>query len=264
MSPTTSTAGPLPAPRALLLDFGGVVVQTTSRPSWRTELAQEVHRQLLVAGCTTLSMDDVLTDIEAGRAADSAWKNAMSRPRRPTEMTHRRFWGDFVAADWPDAARQVVLTHATSLCHLMGVLRSDRSVRPGMDELLTAAADACVPVGIVSNALCGAVHRDFLTDIGWAKRFVLQLYSDEAGVRKPNPEMIESACRALGVPPEAAWYVGDNYDRDVVCGRRAGAGGVVLMQSRSTDRIPYRVRDAPDAVVPDPDGLLQLFAAALG
>src|SRR5699024_6831791 len=114
----------------------------TSRPSWRTELAAEVHQQLLAAGCTDLSAEDVAVDIEAGAAADSAWKNAMSRPRHPTEMTHRMFWGDFVAADWPDSAREVVLAHATPLCHLMGRLRSERAVRPGMDELLTAAADA--------------------------------------------------------------------------------------------------------------------------
>jgi HAD superfamily hydrolase (TIGR01549 family) len=261
-APTTGSPAGLPAPRALLLDFGGVVVHTTSRPSWRTELAAEVHRQLVAAGCRELSVDDVELDIDAGRLADSAWKDAMSRPRHPTEMTHRMFWGDFVAADWPDSAREVVLAHATPLCHLMGRLRSDRQVRPGMDELLTAAADAAVPVGIVSNALCGDVHREFLAGIGWDKRFALQVYSDEVGVRKPNPEMVHIAARALGLDASQTWYVGDNFDRDVVCGRRAGAGGVVLMEDRGTYHGPFPVRDEPDAVVADPRGLLDLFAAA--
>jgi len=254
----------LGAPRALLLDFGGVVVQTTSRPSWRAELAAEVHRQLVAAGGSSLSVDDIAVDIEAGAAADSAWKNAMSRPRNPSEMTHRMFWGDFVASDWPDSAREVVLAHATLLCHLMGRLRSDRAVRPGMDELLTAADDAAIPVGIVSNALCGDVHREYLAEIGWDKRFALEVYSDEVGVRKPNPEMVHIACRALGVQPDETWYVGDNFDRDVVCGRRAGAGTVVLMEARATYRRPYPVRDQPDVVVADPYGLLALLAAAVG
>lgn len=267
MTGEIDTAAAVPSvpsvPRALLLDFGGVVVQTTSRPSWRTELAETVHEQLAAVGFSELSLDDIALDIRAGAAADSAWKNAMSRPRHPEEMTHRRFWGDFVAADWPEHARDLVLAHATPLCHLMGRLRSDRAVRPGMDELLTAAADAGVPVGIVSNALCGAVHREFLADIGWDKRFALQVYSDEVQVRKPNPEMVFIACRALGLEASETWYVGDNFDRDVVCGRRAGAGGVILMEDHATYRVPFTVRDSPDAVVADPYGLLRLFSTAI-
>jgi hypothetical protein len=96
----------------------------------------------------------------------------MSRPHAPAELTHREFWRDFVAADWPAQARELVSIEATPLCKLMGELRQDR---------------------------------------------------------------------------------------DVVCGRRAGAGGVILMEARGTYERPYVVRDTPDATVADPGELTRLL-----
>lgn len=245
------------APAALLLDFGGVLVETTKRPSWAAELAADVHGRLVVAGCAVLSPQEVELDIRAGVEADRCWKDAMSRPYAPEEMTHRRFWGDFVAADWGPAARELVLAEATALCKRMGELRQDRKIRPGIPALLAACAARDVPVAVVSNSLSGAVHRDFVDAHGL--RFALQVYSDEVRVRKPNPEMIWIATRALDVVPADVWYVGDNYDRDVVCGARAGAGSTILMRSDSTDKIPYEVRQRPAAVVDDAHGLLRLL-----
>lgn len=250
-------------PAALLLDFGGVVVQTTRRPSWRNELAAHLHRMLATAGFHGLSEQDIETDLAAGAAADSHWKHSMSRPHAPDELTHRRFWRDFVAADWPDQAREWVTVEATPLCKLMGELRQERHLRPGITELFGLAAERGVPIGIVSNALSGAVHRDYLDQVDLTGRIAVQVYSDEVGVRKPNPEMIWLATRALAVPPASAWYVGDNFDRDVVCGRRAGVGATILAEAPSTYDRPYLVRDTPDAVVADPRGLCRLLVTAI-
>lgn len=246
-------------PEALLLDFGGVVVETTRRPSWVAELAAEVHGLLLRAGFEGLGTEDIESDIRAGARADKYWKDSTSRQFAPAEMTHRGFWADYVAADWPDQARALVTAEATPLCRRMGELRSGRKVRPRMVELLTACWARGIRPGVVSNALCGIVHRDFLAATGLDRQMAVQVYSDEVGVRKPNPEMIWIACRALGVDPGQVWYVGDNYDRDVVCGARAGVAATVLMISRSTEEIPYRVRQNPQATVEDPRGLLHLL-----
>ena len=125
----------------------------------------------------------------------------MSRPFAPRELTHAEFWGDFVAADWPVSARDLVVAQATELCRRMGHLRSRRQLRVGMVELLDAMDAAGVPVGIVSNALSGQVHLDWLAEHGLTERFAVKIHSDEARVRKPNPEMIRLAARALGVDP---------------------------------------------------------------
>lgn len=246
-------------PRALLLDFGGVVVTTAGRPTWQVELAAEIHERLPEGAP---SVERIRTDIAAGAVADSAWKNAMSRPREPRELTHREFWADFVAADWPAAALAWVTAEATALCKRMGELRSVRTDRPGIGELLDAAGALGVPVGIVSNALSGAVHRDHMERHGLDKKVALQLYSDEVGIRKPHPGMITTAARALGAPVGATWYVGDNFDRDVLCGRRAGVGAAVLMEDTGTYDRPFPVPVEPDAVVADPYGLLALMERA--
>ncbi|GAA2857071.1 hypothetical protein GCM10010517_15410 [Streptosporangium fragile] len=247
------------SPKALLLDFGGVLVETARRPSWAAELAAELHAMLERAGFRGLTAEEIETDIRAGARADSCWKDSTSRQFAPEEMTHRRFWAEFVATDWPEQARALVTAEATPLCRRMGELRSERTTRDGVKELLSACRDHGVIPAVVSNALCGAVHRDFMARDALDHQVAVQVYSDEVGVRKPNPEMIWIACRALGVAASQVWYVGDNHDRDVVCGERAGAGATVLMVSHSTEKIPYRVRQRPHATVDDPYGLLRLL-----
>ncbi|WP_228010821.1 HAD family hydrolase [Nonomuraea phyllanthi] len=255
----TGASHGLAAPRALLLDFGGVIVETAKRPSWAAELAAEVRAMLALAGFRDLTAGEIETDIRAGARADSYWKDSTSRQFAPEEMTHRRFWAEFVATDWPEQARALVTAEASPLCRRMGELRSERRVRDGMKELLAACWDHGVTPAVVSNALCGAVHRDFLARDALDRQVAVQVYSDEVGVRKPNPEMIRIACRALGVDPSESWYVGDNHDRDVVCGARAGVGASVLMLSRSTEKVPYQVRQRPHATVENPYELLRLL-----
>ncbi|GAB2954708.1 hypothetical protein GCM10027280_48940 [Micromonospora polyrhachis] len=250
------------SPRALLLDFGGVVVQTVHRAGWADDLAAEVCALLHRCGCTRLDTAAIRRDLLAGAAADSGWKNAMSRLPTPAELTPAMFWGDFVAVDWPPQARAIVTSQAWLLCRRMGELRSQRHARNGLADLLAWCGEQKLPVGIVSNALSGVVHRDWLAHAGLDRHFALQIYSDEVRIRKPHPDMIGIGCRSLGVSPDQVWYVGDNFDRDVVCGRRAGVGATILMTARDTYDRPYEVADEPDAVVADPADLLVLLKEA--
>jgi len=201
----------------------------------------------------------ILDDIESGLAAWRSWKNSKSRPYAPRDVSHVEFWSDFVAADWPGRARDVVQTNASLLCYRLGELEADRALRPGSADLLRFADENGVLVGVVSNSLCGQVHRDAAEQSGAAPYLGVQIYSDECLVRKPNPEMIYLAARALDVRVERCWYVGDTIDRDVLCGHRAGVGCSVLMVGEDTYDIPYKVRAEPDLVVQDvPELLLAL------
>jgi HAD superfamily hydrolase (TIGR01549 family) len=233
--------------RALLLDFGGVLAEVDSRAGWPAELARTVRERLGPDAPATLD-----ADLAAGVAAYGRWGDAMSRPWAPRELTHERFWTDFVAADWPAPARDTVAQHATELCHRLGRLRHAFSLRPGVPELLAAAAGQGIALAVVSNTLCGAVHREFVAAAGLTGHFAVQVYSDEVGVRKPNPELIRRAAGAVGVPVQDAWYVGDTWSRDVLCGRRAGVGCTVLMRSTRTDTDLAYPRPEPDLVVADP------------
>lgn len=252
----------LPAPAALLLDFGGVVVTTVSRATWAQELAEDVVARAATLGAR-LDAGSVAESLRAGRSALSMWKNAASRRLAPRELAPAEIVGDFLLADLPDPVRRTLALDAGELLATMATLVSEHHQRPGIDELLAECAARRIPLGIVSNAHSGRAHRAILAGLGLDRFFGVQVYSDEVGIRKPHPGMIRLAAEGLGVAPPQAWYVGDTLDRDVVAGRRAGVGAVVITRDRRTDTPPFRIAEAPDLVLETPEGLIAPLRAAL-
>ncbi|MBO0868994.1 MAG: HAD family hydrolase [Micromonosporaceae bacterium] len=248
--------------RALLLDFGGVIAEDAQRPDWASVLAETVHTLLSSRRPSALDAGTIAADLVAGMAAYARWCDAMCRPYAPVELGHEQFWSDFVAADWPAAAREVLLARATTLCHRLGEVTHAWRVRDGMAELLADAANRGMLLAVVSNTLYGSAHRDFLERNRIADRFAVQLYSDEVGVRKPNPELILRATRALGVPVEQVWFAGDTISRDVLCGRRARVGMTILMRSERTGQDIGAGTVQPDRTVADPYELRELLTSA--
>jgi len=231
-------------PRGLLLDFGGVIAESERTIVEPDDFVAMLH-DLIGGG---VAPDLIEADLEAGARAYSRWRDAMARPFSPTEITHQQFWRDFVCADWPARAQAAVLARASELAYRWTDRGPAWRLRDGVVGVLDAAAAARIPVGVVSNTLCGAPFRDFLTRVGVGDRFAAQIYSDEAGVRKPNPAMIFLATRALGLSPADVWFVGDTPLRDILAARRAGVGYAILVRS-DRERRPDDPRAVPDASV---------------
>ncbi|MCK0118350.1 HAD family hydrolase [Isoptericola sp. S6320L] len=246
-------------PAALLLDFGGVVLTTSKRPGGLEAMAEHVAATLARAGHRR-SAAELLPVLQGGKKALKDWKNASSRLLEPTELDHRTIWREFYGSPLTAAEREVLAGSAGQLQETITRTLTDHAVRPGVRDLLATARDLGVPLGIVSNAHSGRAHRAILAEQGLASAFAVQVYSDEVGIRKPHPGMIELAARALGTTPDRCWYVGDTFDRDVVAGRRAGTGAVVLTRDHHTDRPPFPVAEEPDLVLEDPRGLAGLLA----
>ena len=241
--------------RGLLLDFGGVLVDGPSRPPGTAELVRQRLRAARVAVPSTVD-----SDIRAGLVAYAHWCEASVRHSAPVEMAAQELWTEYVAGDWPADARAMLAPIAGELSLDAVRFPPDVPLRQGIPELIEAAAERGIGLGIVSNTVCGAAHREYLDGLGLADRFTVQLYSDEAGIRKPNPELIHRAAKGLGLVPEECWYVGDTWSRDVRCGRRAGVGSVVLMRSSRTASETQPPGLTADLVVDDPVEL----RAALG
>lgn len=253
----------LARPSGVLLDFGGVIAETRTRQGWVDELTDIVCARLETEReDAPLTRERVRTDLIAGTQADSRWKDAMSRPRHPVELPYATLWGDFIAADWPPLLRARVTAQAEELCSALVRLREERVLRQGIVEFVTAARDRGVAVGIVSNTLGASVYREFIDDAGLSPLLGAQIYSDEAGIRKPNPDLLARGASALGCALADCWYVGDNFDRDVLCGWRAGVGGNVLMEASGTWNLPFPALRRPDAIVADPPSLTDLLVAA--
>ncbi|MFG3407407.1 HAD-IIIA family hydrolase [Streptomyces sp. NPDC048142] len=248
-------------PEALLLDFGGVVFHTEKRPEGRREAAALLHRHLARAG-HVVPEGTLRVSLDAGLAALKDWKNAAGRRREPVELTHREIWEDFLASDLPDPVRAVLAGSAGWLLGELTPLLSEHTVRPGVRELLHTARRLGIRVGIVSNAHAGRSHRALMREHGLEELVDVQLYSDEVGIRKPHPGIVEQAARALATRPERCWFVGDTIDRDVAAGHRAGAAAVIVTRDKHTDHPPYPVSVQPDAVYDTPEGLVPVLAAA--
>jgi HAD superfamily hydrolase (TIGR01549 family) len=245
-------------PRALLLDFGGVLAESTGEPTERDGFLRRVLD--VVDGAVEPEL--VAADLSAGILAYSRWSDAVARSYAPAEVTHERFWADFVCADWPAPARAAMLERATELIYTWTTEGTAR-LRDGVVDVLDTARAAGIPLAVVSNTLCGAAFRDFLDRCGVGDRFAVQCYSDEVGVRKPNPALVLAATDALGVAPADAWFVGDTPLRDVLAARRAGVGRAILVRSeRSVEAGGPRA--TPDVAVESMVDVHRLLAEVTG
>ncbi|MDN4474709.1 HAD family hydrolase [Demequina sp. SYSU T00192] len=260
--PAADAAAGMPRPRALLLDFGGVIVTTAKRGTGLDDAAA-LAAGMLDRGLVPVPVGDVRRSLEAGLTALTHWKHASSRRLEPRELAPREIVGDFLAAELPARSRALLVAESSELLDALQTLISDHHLRPGVRRLLQLARSRAIPVGIVSNAHSGRSHRRILAELGLADAFAVQVYSDEVGMRKPNPGMLELAAAATGVAPEHCWYVGDTFDRDVVAARRAGIGAAIVTRDKHTDHPPFAVAQRPDAVFDTPAELADAFEAAL-
>lgn len=237
----------LPAPRALLLDFGGVIVESTKSEEAET-FPQLVKRVKQLIG-PLLSEEEIASELRRGNAVRQEY-----RARTLQEPGHEQLWREFITDLWPEDARDKVLAHATELTYLWANRPGWRVVE-GIAELLDHTLGQGLPVAVVSNTRCGQAHRDALERLGFTGAVAFQIYSDEVGFCKPHPELIAEACRLLDVPPKWCWMVGDK-GKDVDCARRAGAGAAVYLgQSPPAGQ-------EPDATVADGHKLLKLLRSA--
>ncbi|WP_442934058.1 HAD family hydrolase [Micromonospora sp. CPCC 205561] len=249
----------LRTPRALLLDFGGVLADAPPQPPAAPALVRRLSELVGAA----VPGERIARDLGEGHRAYARWRDDVGSADDPVELPHGQVWADFVTRSWPQEARDAVEREATALAYAW-TWREQWAVRPGVREALHHAATAGLPMAVVSNTLCGAAHRDFLASAGLSGLFSAEFYSDEAGPRKPNPRLAHLAARAIAVPIEDCWFVGDSVHRDVVCARRAGTGAAILMRSPRTDREAALPGVEPDARIEDGHGLLALLRRSAG
>ncbi|MFN3216167.1 MAG: HAD family hydrolase [Acidimicrobiales bacterium] len=248
-------------PAALLLDFGGVMFSTVKRPDGIAAAASHLAEVLARAG-HDIDPERLELSLAAGLAGLTHWKHSMSRTPAPAELTHRQVWEEFLLSDLDPAIAATVAGDAAELLCALSRHMNEHTVRPGIGRLLDDARALGIPVGIVSNAHAGRAHRELLRRHDMEHLVAVQLYSDEVGMRKPNPAMLQMAATALATTPDRCWYVGDTQDRDLVAARRAGIGAVILTESKHTRNPPFPVHERADAVLPTPEGIVDLLAAA--
>lgn len=137
-------------------------------------------------------------------------------------------------------------------------------VPPSVDAGARAALEALRARGyalaVVSNTMRtpGTTLRHLLERYRLLGCFAHTTFSDEVGVRKPDPQIFALTLRALGSAPEAAVHVGDDAVLDVEGARAAG------MRTVQVTSVSLKALGAqrPDAAIPGlaalPDVIAQL------
>ena len=89
----------------------------------------------------------------------------------------------------------------------------------GAAGVLAALAGRGMELGIVSSGTRSRILRE-LERLGLAKTFGVVVSNEDVANRKPHPEGLERAMRALACPPEACCFVGDTPE-DILMGKAA-------------------------------------------
>ncbi|MDQ1479847.1 MAG: putative hydrolase of the superfamily [Actinomycetota bacterium] len=104
---------------------------------------------------------------------------------------------------------------------------------PGSVDGLRALVATGVHVGVISNADGTVAQRLAAQEVlqvgpGLGVEVACVIDSGAVGVSKPDPRIFQIALDAIGVAPADAWYVGDMPGIDVVGARAAGLWPIVM------------------------------------
>jgi putative hydrolase of the HAD superfamily len=134
------------------------------------------------------------------------------------------------------------------------------TVDDGAVKALSALREEGYTLAVVSNTMRtpGTTLRKLLDKFGLLRCFAHTVFSDEVGVRKPDPAIFLGALRAIGGNPATAIHVGDDGILDVG-GARAAGMRVIQVTGVSLKALGGR---RPDAVIPSlsalPDAVARL------
>ena len=159
-----------------------------------------------------------------------------------------------------DAAARLPADVLTALvdAYARPILMVPPAVDDGALKALKALGDRGYTLAVVSNTMRtpGATLRKLLERFGLLGCFAHTAFSDETGVRKPDPKIFLGALRALGAEPAGAIHVGDDAVLDVEGARAAGMRAVQVTNASLKSLGARR----PDAVVPSLAALPEAIA----
>lgn len=134
-------------------------------------------------------------------------------------------------------------------------------VPPTFDDTAGAALERLrergVTLALVSNTMRtpGVILRKLMARAGLLESFAHTVFSDEVGIRKPDPEIFRQALRHVGGDPASAVHVGDDGILDVAGARAAGLRVVQVIDrggegagDAEADRTITRLGELPAAI----------------
>lgn len=141
-----------------------------------------------------------------------------------------------------DAAARVAVDEA----YVAPIFSYPPTLNEGLVDALRALRDGGARLGLVCNTgrTPGYAMRRLFTDYGVLDYFHATAFSNEEGIRKPNPEIFHRVLRRLGAAAAEAVHVGDDLVADIAGAKRSGMYAVLVRAS-----YPSHLPVAPDAYI---------------
>ena len=199
-------------PEMILFDYGGTLLCEPDWDSLRGEKAVLEHAVSNPQGCTPEEL--------------AAWERASFPSRMPAreigvevaEIQRLRLKYELhgLRFDIPYTEIEALFwDHASPM--------SERCVYPHIREVLNRLGALGIRTGVISNLVwSGSALKRRLDTLLPDNRFEFILTSSDYGIRKPDVRLFQIALARAGLPPEAVWYCGNDYRKDVEASRSAG------------------------------------------
>lgn len=199
-------------PKMILFDYGGTLL---CEPDWDIlsgEKAILAHAVQNPRGCTPEEL--------------AAWEKAQFPSRLPVrelgvelaEIPRLRLKYELhgLRLDIPyEEAEYVLWSGASPL--------SERCVYPHIRETLNVIRAKGIRTGVISNLVwSGRALKRRIDALLPENHFEFVITSSDYGIRKPDVRLFQLALARAELPPEAVWYCGNDYRKDVEAARSAG------------------------------------------
>ena len=132
-------------------------------------------------------------------------------------------------------------------------LRGDFELREGSSDLLEGLVEQGLLLGLAANQPTESLKN--MERYGILKYFSYKEVSGSIKLRKPDPRLLLSSCRGLGIEPMEAIMVGDRIDNDIVPSRMLGMAAIRFVSGRHSSQQPRSWNEAPHADVTNMDEL---------
>jgi len=219
--------------QAILFDFDDTLI------SLRGCEAEALRRTLDEAGLMTGLPADFAETFAAISAGYWAARSVDGDTQLTREGVTERSWRDFLRHFGLDAGRSAQLA-----AQFWKAFCSSKALLPGAKEVLQRLSES-YRLGMITNGYSDS-QRGRLEACGLLDFFDPVLISEEAGAAKPDARIFKLALKRLGLPPEAALYIGDSLSHDRAGCLSAGIDFCHFCPDSQTGDLPpvkYRIRD---------------------
>lgn len=235
----------------------------------RRLLALEEGARVAVEFCRPLAAQAILFDIdgtlvdsigayqEMGRIAAEQYGFQVTREHvRLCMATGMNFWKGIIPRDRPDGDVLAKAMSAHAAREWPRILKENGTLFDGVVQTLDALKSRGIRLGVVSGARPEVM--EILGAHGVLERFDAVVLGGDVVRQKPDPEGINRALGRLGVPPQAALYIGDT-PIDIQTSRSAGVRSVgvltgaadsALLSAHGPDRLISSHARLPGIIAP--------------